>query len=543
MPDFVIKGSPDAIAAKSSVLLSRGRDFVSVGDGLSSLSTSGWTGRAADRFRERFEVDPPRWIAAGNGFVRAGNALSAYAGQLRWAQAEATACAAEWERGQQATRSARAAYDADVRAAKAEKAAWEADNGPGTFRLTIEPFHDPGESVRQGALSRFQAAKSALEQAAGEAAVGVRAGAEAAPAARNWLESGLAFLGGVIVGAGEALWGLVELGYSISPLHFVVEMSKLATGELTPEEYAAKQQLTLETVQGLWTALTTDPVGFGKNLGKALLDWDTWADDPARAIGHLVPDAIAAVFTAGGSAAATRGASGLGMVARHADDIVDGAADAGRVVNRLDDLADLRRLDDLGDMGDLRRLEDLDNLGDLRHVDGTPGAGLLDDAGDARRVDLDSLPQWADGKPLDAHTPGRELYPDNYDRYGGLTRQEFMDRHWNPDKGSWNYPDNGGFAGKPEPNTLQVGDQIDRFGKPDGQYTAPSGTPFEQRALPPSSVGSDYTRYEVLKELPDDVVEGLISSAFEQPGGGIQHVFPRDLSWYVAEGYLKRITP
>jgi hypothetical protein len=29
------------------------------------------------------------------------------------------------------------------------------------------------------------------------------------------------------------------------------------------------------------------------------LDWDTWADDPARAIGHLVPDAVAAVATAG----------------------------------------------------------------------------------------------------------------------------------------------------------------------------------------------------------------------------------------------------
>ena len=46
-------------------------------------------------------------------------------------------------------------------------------------------------------------------------------------------------------------------------------------------------------------ALQDDPVDFGKELGKGLLDWDTWADDPARALGHLAPDAIAAAVTAG----------------------------------------------------------------------------------------------------------------------------------------------------------------------------------------------------------------------------------------------------
>ena len=58
----------------------------------------------------------------------------------------------------------------------------------------------------------------------------------------------------------------------------------------------------------MWNALKADPLGFGKEVGKAVLDWDTWADDPARALGHLVPDAIVAVATGG---APTSAASAL----------------------------------------------------------------------------------------------------------------------------------------------------------------------------------------------------------------------------------------
>jgi glycerophosphoryl diester phosphodiesterase len=96
-----------------------------------------------------------------------------------------------------------------------------------------------------------------------------------------------------------------------SPVNLVIDAYKLATGDLTPEELAKTYELDVENAvdmaQGIYTGLTTDPIGFGKELGKSLLDWDTWADDPARAIGHLVPDAIAAVATGGAGAIATRG--------------------------------------------------------------------------------------------------------------------------------------------------------------------------------------------------------------------------------------------
>ena len=133
----------------------------------------------------------------------------------------------------------------------------------------------------------------------------------------------------------------------------------------------AKYELSLETVEGMWNALQDDPVEFGKQLGKGLLDWDTWADDPARAIGHLVPDAIVAVATAGSGTAATRGAAA-------AEDGVDALTG----LSRMDDLAGLSKIDDLGE------LSKLDDLGDLSH---------LDDLGDQSRI----YSMWDD---IDHHT-------------------------------------------------------------------------------------------------------------------------------------------
>lgn len=137
-------------------------------------------------------------------------------------------------------------------------------------------------------------------------------------------------------------------------------------------------RLSVEQVGAMAQALWDDPVGFGTELGKGLLDWDTWADDPARAIGHLLPDAVAALFTAGTGAAATRGASGLSMLARHGDDLLDGAGDLATGLNRVDDLGDLNRLDHLDDLSS-RRMDDLGgptpdplpDLSDIPHSKGT----------------------------------------------------------------------------------------------------------------------------------------------------------------------------
>ena len=50
--------------------------------------------------------------------------------------------------------------------------------------------------------------------------------------------------------------------------------------------------------------MRTDPEGFGRNVGRAVLDLDMWADYPARAVGHLVPDAVITVASRGSGAGA-----------------------------------------------------------------------------------------------------------------------------------------------------------------------------------------------------------------------------------------------
>ena len=83
---------------------------------------------------------------------------------------------------------------------------------------------------------------------------------------------------------------------------------------------------------------------------------------------------------------------------------------------------------------------------------------------------------------------------------------------------------------------------IDRLGSDKGKFAALDGTPFEQRALPPSSVNHPtYVRYEVLMRLPGDVLEGRAHPWFEQPGGGLQYYFPKSMEWYVNNGYIREL--
>ena len=77
----------------------------------------------------------------------------------------------------------------------------------------------------------------------------------------------------------------------------------------------------------------------GKEIGKGVLDWDTWADNPARALGHLVPDIVMAVATAGTGTAATKSSSLLARLGAHADDVGD-VAGAARRADRAADAAE-----------------------------------------------------------------------------------------------------------------------------------------------------------------------------------------------------------
>lgn len=516
MPDFTIKGNPGTVRSKAGEMRSKADVFTQTSDALSAISTGGWSGRAAERFLEKFSTEPDRWRESGNGFRGAASALEVYAEALDAAKTRAADAKGEYARGEQVTSDARNAYDSDVDRAKGEAANAEAAGQ--TVTLTILPFNDPGAAIRQAALEEYESAKSDLEIAAQIGADGVRRGCVDAPAKRTWYEKVGAAVGGFVLGAGEAIYDLAKLAtFLTNPAAWMFnDMMQDASSGMTAEEIAAKNNMRVEDAQGMLQALKDDPMEFGKNIGKAMLDWDTWADDPARAAGHLLPDAIIAALTGGTGTAATRGVKG-GV------DAIDGLADMANAGNRLDDLGDAGDLGKLDDLGDLGRLDD---LGD---ADG-PGGMHEHTSDDFRSLD-DQLndPSYSGAN--------RDIIEPDYDPLGGEPTPEAFKEKYRVETDDpnypedWNWPGNrGAVEGSERIVDPDVG-PIDRIGSPNGSFFSPENTPFGERSLPPDRLNFNRDTWHIDLENPK-ITSGEVkleasdvTPDFGQKGGGTQYRF------------------
>jgi filamentous hemagglutinin len=103
---------------------------------------------------------------------------------------------------------------------------------------------------------------------------------------------------------------------------------------------------------------------------------------------------------------------------------------------------------------------------------------------------------------------------------------------------------NRGFDGPPVQETLPVGAKLDRFGGNGGDFFAPKGSSFGERALPPASLSREYKEFEVIRPLP--VLSGKAAPWFDQPGGGIQYTSPNGMASYtvqdlIRDGYIKEV--
>ena len=97
--------------------------------------------------------------------------------------------------------------------------------------------------------------------------------------------------------------------------------------------------------------------------------------------------------------------------------------------------------------------------------------------------------------------------------------------------------------------TLKPGTLVDRFGGVSGNFVAPAGSPYDQRALPPanlnwaagngSQVPYNYHVYEVQK--PVVVVGGPVAPWFEQPGLGMQFQLPVSIESLLKDGVLEEV--
>lgn len=295
-PRELVPGNPGEVRRTADIMARFGSALSSAGEGLRRIDDGGWKGPAADGFHEAFDGEPKRWIECGDAFGDAAGALTSYASTHEWAQGQAAEAIVLWDQGEAATNAAKADHEAAVQRAHQDAMALTAAGVP-TVPPEI-PFHDPGEEKRQAARDKLQRARHQLDEAGDRAEVTVGHARDKAPPKPKWWQKVGEFLSEFGKGAWEATVGLVEFAWSISTVRMLVD----------PVGYA---QTVASYVQAAQFA-----VQHPGDFAKAVVDWDTWKQNPARAIGHLVPDIALAVATGGAGAAASRGGSAAAKAAR-----------------------------------------------------------------------------------------------------------------------------------------------------------------------------------------------------------------------------------
>lgn len=97
-PLDLIPGNPESVARAAGQMYDYGSLLTEAGQGLSRIDTTqGWSGAAADAFRQRFQGQPRAWLEAGTCFSDAARALDAYVPVLAWAQGQAGVAIQLWD--------------------------------------------------------------------------------------------------------------------------------------------------------------------------------------------------------------------------------------------------------------------------------------------------------------------------------------------------------------------------------------------------------------------------------------------------------------
>ena len=264
-------GELEALARRLDVL-ARGAD--SSASGIRSAQAGSWVGTAGDAFRAAVDDVPASLVKAGTAFGAAGGALRDYARVLREAQAEAVRAVRMYEQG------------------TAESQRWQAAQPSG-----VRPSsYDPGADDMRAAQSLLSQAREDVERAAARAAGLLRSAADDAPREKRWWQKAWHQVSEFGKGAWEATAGTVTFLYSVTLQMYV-----------DPQAWASD---VADVGRGIVYGIQ-HPVEFGK----AILDWETWQTNPARALGRLVPDLVATVAS-GGAGAAVRGTRGLSSLSR-----------------------------------------------------------------------------------------------------------------------------------------------------------------------------------------------------------------------------------
>ncbi|MFH9868994.1 putative T7SS-secreted protein [Streptomyces lydicus] len=215
-PKELIPGVPDSVKVLLQAIRTRGDALHKAGSGLKRIDTAdGWTGKAGDAFREKFQGQPSKWLEAGDCFHDAANALERYCHTLTWAQGQASDAIKQWNEGESATRQAKAQHQRAEQQAGHDLA-----------------FHDPGEAKRQAAQHTLNSARTQLSQAGDVAAKTVGTARDKAPEKPGfWSKVGDFFEdagAGLENAAGTVVNGLASFGNTI--VHHPLDAAGMVAG-------------------------------------------------------------------------------------------------------------------------------------------------------------------------------------------------------------------------------------------------------------------------------------------------------------------------
>lgn len=293
-PVFTIGGDPGGIATRAAVMMDRANEFAEIYSSLSTLEADGWTGRAANRFREKYKLQLQGWLDAQEAFSSASTAYSTYASTLQSAQSQCDEIRSRWEQGRRAVEQAQN-NKADARSRA------QAEGGIPMIDASCD--EGPGRATMQGAEEDFQALVNEVNEAGNQLNSVLDTGISKLPE-RTWLNAISRTAGSFGLGVKDAVTDLFNLLFLGTPT-LLNDFRRLITGGLTPEEFFLRYgEVPAEKIRAVCTALADNPQEFFKDVFYGITDAETWFDDPGRALGRLAPDIALTYFTAGAAAAA-----------------------------------------------------------------------------------------------------------------------------------------------------------------------------------------------------------------------------------------------
>ena len=271
----VLPGTPEDLDELAAQLERYVDGVTTAARGLREMDSGGWIGTAAAAFWDSVGGVMKKLDTGAEAFQEAALALRAYTATLREAQGDV-------RRGLTL-----------IDEAESETRLWAARNGEtlvenltSSYTGTVLPLpsDDPGEALRHQAGDLITEAKGRVASAAHRAADRLHTAAEHAPSKPGFWERRWHNMTEFAAGTVEATAGMATFTFELSPAYAIVH----------PDRYVEHQ---VAIVKGLAHGVT-HPVDFAK----AFVDWDTWAQSPGRALGHLLPLVALTIASAGGGA-------------------------------------------------------------------------------------------------------------------------------------------------------------------------------------------------------------------------------------------------